>query len=232
MSHKTKKKKLAIVSLTSCEGCQSTIIDLGRRFVDLLKRFELAEMPLLEDKPDAPRYDIAVVTGSPLSQKEEEKLRKIRKKARLLVALGTCACLGGIPERGNPKIKPLSRAVKVDLEILGCPPTNSEVLEMLYQLNLGRIPRIPRRPVCFECPLFAENCFLHQNKLCLGPITLAGCGAICPKNNYRCEGCRGPIKDEKKENIKNLTKLLKKIAQPREIKHLLQRFGLEDDLYR
>ena len=228
---KKEKLKLAIVSLASCEGCQFAILELGQRFFDLFEHYELVEMRLFEDEPDVPLYDICLIEGSAVIEEELETLKKVRKKSKILVALGACAVLGGIPERGNQEIRPLREMVKIDFEIPGCPPVNTEILEALEQLRFGRIPKIPEQTICFECPFFGQDCYLHQKKACLGPIILAGCGAVCLKNNYRCEGCRGPLKDEKKENIRNMLKLLKQISQPREIEHLLQKFGLEDDLF-
>lgn len=250
---KTKKLKLAIIGLTSCEGCQATILDLGNKFLNLLKTdFELAEMPLIEDKPDTAKYDIIMIEGTSITQGDINRLKSARKKSKTLIALGACACLGGIPEIknytdkqkavkyvyknikkiDNPEIKPLKKLVKVDLEIPGCPPNGQEILEALKQLRYGRIYKAPQKPVCLDCPLSAaKNCFLKKNGLCLGPITITGCGSVCTKNNYRCEGCRGPLSPKNKAAIKNLLNLFKKRASSREIKLLLQKFGVEDDIF-
>jgi coenzyme F420-reducing hydrogenase gamma subunit len=251
-SDKRKRLKLAVISLTACEGCQATILDLGKKFLDLLKKdYELVEMPLIEDKPDVEKYDVVIVEGTAINKQDEKRLKRARKKSKILVALGACACLGGIPEIknyidkmkavkyvyqrikdiDNPEIKPLREIVKVDLEIPGCPPTKEEILEILKQIRLGKIPKIPQRPVCFECQLLGNECLLQKGELCLGPISLGGCNAICPSSNYRCEGCRGPILDKSRDNLKNLLKLFKERADKDEIKFLFQKFGLEDDVF-
>lgn len=225
-----KKQKLAIIALSSCEGCQFAILDLGKKFLKILRDFELVEFSLIEDEPDLSKYDICLVEGSVITKEDDKKLRSARKKSKILVSLGACACVGGVPERINPKIRPLKELVKIDLEIPGCPPNNKEIFKMLYELKLGKIPKIPQKPVCSECPLLRQGkCFLLQKKLCLGSITLAGCEAICLKSNYRCEGCRGPIKN--KEIIKNTLKFFNKIATKKEITHLIQKFGLEQEIY-
>jgi len=251
LNKQSKKQKLAIIGLTSCEGCQATILDLGQDFLDLLKKdFELVEMSLLEDEPDVRAYDVCIIEGTAITKQDLERLYKARNKSKILIALGACACLGGIPEIknykdkqkavkyvyqnikkiDNPEIKPLREYVKIDLELPGCPPTGKEILEALKQLAYGRVYKIPKRPVCFDCVLAGTAaCFLQKKELCLGPITITGCNAICTKNNYRCEGCRGPLVS--KNNIKNILKLFKQRANKREIKLLLQKFGVEDDLF-
>lgn len=246
------KLKLAIISLTACEGCQVSVLDLGRKFLDLLKKdFKLVEMSLIEDEPDIKKYDVCIIEGTAITKQDKERLLKARQKSKILIALGACACLGGIPEIknytdkykavkyvyqnirkiDNPEIKPLREFVKIDLEIPGCPPTGPEILEALNQLSRGRIYEIPKRPVCYDCPLATtRDCFLQKNKLCLGPISITGCNAVCPKNNYRCEGCRGPLLDKNRDNIKNILKLFKQRASQREIDLLFQKFGLKDDV--
>lgn len=249
---KTKKLKLAIISLTACEGCQAVILDLGKKFLDLLKTsYELVEMSLIEDKPDLKKYDVCIVEGSVITKQDKKRLLKARKKSKILIALGACACLGGIPEIknytdklkavkyvyqnikkiDNPEIKPLKEYVKIELEIPGCPPTGSEILEALKQLTYARIYKIPKRPVCYDCSLATTpDCFLQKKQLCLGPISITGCDAICPKNNYRCEGCRGPLLDKSMNNIQNILTFFKQRAEPREIELLFQKFGLQDDV--
>lgn len=247
----SKKLKLAIISLTACEGCQTTILDLGQKFLDLLKTdYKLAEMSLIEDRPEAKKYDVCLVEGTVVTGQDKIRLQKARKKSKFLIALGACACLGGIPEIknytdklkvvkyvyqnikkiANPEIRPLKEYVKIDLEIPGCPPTAKEILESLKQMAYGRIYKFPQRPICFECPLATtKDCFLQKNQLCLGPVTVAGCEAICLKNNYRCEGCRGLLLDKSRNNIQNILKLFKQRAGQREIALLWQKFGLQDD---
>lgn len=254
-----KKPTLAIISLTCCEGCQQTILDLGEKFLTLLSKVNLVEFSWTEDDPEPDKFDLAIVEGSVVAKRDLKRLKQVRKKAGTLIALGACACLGGIPEiknytdkykavkyvykniRGidNIEIKPLKEYIKIDFEIPGCPADKDEIFEILNQLLMGRIPKIPLRPVCYECILRGNDCFLLNNKMCLGPISLGGCKAVCPSNNYRCEGCRGPIDTEydKKtgklmlcENTLSLLKKLKKIASKKQIEMLLQKFGMKDNV--
>jgi len=254
-----KKPTLAIVSLTCCEGCQQAILDLGERLLALLRKVDLVEFSWTEDEPEPDKYDLAIIEGSVVCKRDLKRLKQVRKKAGILIALGACACLGGIPEIknysdkmkavkyvyknisniDNIEIKPLKKYVNINFEIPGCPPDKNEIFEILNQVLAGRVPKIPLRPVCYECLLADNDCFLLENKMCLGPISLGGCKAVCPSSNYRCEGCRGPIdaKYDKKtgklipsENTLNLLKKLKKIASKQQIEMLLHKFGMKDDI--
>lgn len=142
----------------------------------------------------------------------------------------------------NPDIKPLSHYVKVDLEIPGCPINKDEFLAVIKQLlfvftvtppdrleiALSAI-KIPQRPVCYECQLKENECLLQKGLPCLGPVMLGGCGAPCPSSFYPCDGCRGPMKETKTENLNK--QLARQGYSEQEIKLILQRFGVEDRIY-
>lgn len=244
-----KKPTIAIVSLTCCEGCQVAILDLGERFLDLTQHIKIGDFAFLEEKAEPPRYDVVFVEGSPITQENIERLKKLRECAKTLVALGACAALGGIAEIknyqdkeerlryvyknfegiNNPDIKPLNHYVKVDLEIPGCPINKEEFLEIVQTLIAGIPPKIKQQPVCYECQLKQNRCLLQNGLPCLGPVILGGCGAVCPTNAYPCDGCRGPLKDIKPDN---LNKQLKQQGySEQEVKLILQRFGVEDKIY-
>jgi len=256
-----KKPKVAIFSLTSCEGCQFALLDLGERFFDFLKKVELIDLPLIEEAryPKGEKLDIAFVEGNPITKEDLTLLRKIRDESKILVALGNCAALGGIPEiknyQGkertirfiystgwyighgrykrlnhilNPEIKEIDNFVKVDFTIPGCPINGEEFLKLANDLIKGKIPEVCQSPVCTECPYKGTlKCFLARKKVCLGLITLAGCEAICPKNEFPCLGCRGLFKGAK---IKSFLKVLEKLAQKEEIEEDLEIFGIKDDI--
>lgn len=243
------KPKIAIFSLTSCEGCQFTLLDLGEKFFEFLEKVELAQCGLLEEESlKCDLFDIAFVEGIPITKEEFKTLKEIREKAKILVSLGTCAALGGIPEMknyqnkgetirfiykqinniANPEIKEISNFVKVDFSIPGCPINGEEFLRIADELVEGKIPEIPQKPVCTECSLVGtEHCLLRKREPCLGPITLAGCGAICPKSGVMCYGCRGILKNI---NPKNFIIFLKKMRSQEEIEDNLEIFGIKDDV--
>jgi len=241
-----KKPKVVIVSLTSCEGCQFALLDLGEKFFNFLNTIELLDFKLLEDQPfPKEKIDIAFVEGNPITEEEIDLVKKLRRQTKLFVVLGNCAALGGIPEmknyRGkektiryiyrklkvaNPEIKEIDNFVKVDFTIPGCPINGEEFLKLANKLVKGEIPKIPQNPVCSECPLRATpECFIVKKEICFGPVTLGGCSAVCPKNNYPCLGCRGFLKTT---NVKAFIHGLQKIHSKKEILSALEIFGLRD----
>jgi len=246
-----KKPRVAFFSLTSCEGCQFALLDLGRKFFDFLKKVELIDFSLIEELPfpkGKVEIDVSFVEGLPIKREEVRLLKKIRKESKILVAMGNCAALGGIPEMKNyqgkektirfiykklknienPEIKEIDNFVKVDFVLPGCPINGEEFLKYVKELIKGKIPKIPQKPVCSECPLQGTpNCFLRKKEPCLGPITLAGCEAVCPRNGQLCYGCRGILKDI---DPKGFLETLKKLKKPEDIEDNLEIFGIKDSL--
>lgn len=232
-----RKPKIVIVSLSSCEGCQFVLLDLAEKFFDFLKKVELLDFRLLEDKEfPKGKIDIAFVEGNPITEENTETLKKIRKQAKLLVVLGNCAALGGIPEIANysknprvsNKIKEIDNFVKVDYTIKGCPISGEEFLEKAKELIKGKIPEDMNIPVCTECSFKGKpECFLIKKEICFGLITSAGCKAICPENNFPCWGCRGILKTAKTEGLINV---LEKFSKKEEIEEKMEIFGIKDDI--
>jgi len=243
-----KKPKVAFFALTSCEGCQFTLLDLGEKFFNLLKKGELIDFSLIEETPFPQKVeiDVAFVEGSPITKKEVSLIKKIREESKLLVVVGNCAALGGIPKIknyqdkektinfiykdlkniDNPDIKGIDEFVEVDFTIPGCPINGEEFLKYAEILLQGKIPEVCQSPVCSECPLRAKkDCFLAKKKICFGLISLSGCKAVCPRGGLQCFGCRGLIKGVK---VKNLIELLKKFEGEKEVEAKLEIFGVKD----
>jgi coenzyme F420-reducing hydrogenase gamma subunit len=247
---KMAKPKVAFFSLTSCEGCQFVLLDLGEKFFDFLREVDLIDFSLIEEMPfpkGKVKIDVSFVEGLPIKKEEVKLLKKIRKESKILVAMGNCASLGGIPEMKNyqgkektiryiykklnvenPEIKEIDKFAKVDFYIPGCPINGEEFLKFAKELIQGKIPEISQKPVCTEClHQRKETCFLRKKEPCLGPITLAGCGAICTKNGQLCYGCRGILKNV---NPKGFLETLKKFKKPEDIEDNLEIFGIKDDI--
>lgn len=223
------------------------LLDLAQKFFDFLKGVELVDMGLVEDDPmPKGKIDIAFVEGNPITDEDVKKLKEIRERSKVLVALGNCAALGGIPEMknyqekektirflykklkgvANPEIKEIDNFVKVDFTIPGCPITSEEFLRLSQDLIKGKIPEIKQSPVCLECPHRAKpECFLVKKEVCFGPVVLAGCNAVCPKNGRACFACRGFLKNA---NIKTFVEGLKKFSSKEDIDDILEIFGLRD----
>ncbi len=245
----SKKPTMAIVSLTACEGCQVALLDLGKRFFNFLKKVDLVDFGLIEEKPfPKGKIDLVFIEGNPITDEDLDILKKVRKQAKLLVVMGNCAALGGIPEMknyqgkektiryiykkskgiANPDIKEVDNFVKVDFTIPGCPINNEEFLRYAKILIKGKVPEMPQKPVCSECPYWGkESCYLRKKEPCLGPIIVAGCDAVCTKNKFPCYGCRGFIKNIKPEGF---LKTLEKMKNKEEIENDLEIFGLKDNL--
>lgn len=244
----SKKPKVAFFSLTSDEGCQFTLLDLGERFFNFLKKVELIDFSLIEEVsfPKKVEIDIAFVEGTPIAENEASLLKKIREESKLLVVMGNCAAMGGIPKIKNyqdkektiryvykaiknipnPEVKRVQDFVQVDFTIPGCPINGEEFLKFAEELIEGKIPEICQSPVCSQCPLRGtKECFLAKKKICLGLISLAGCNAVCPRGGLQCFGCRGLIKEAK---VKNLLELLKKFEGEEEVEEKLEIFGVKD----
>ncbi|MBU0707104.1 hypothetical protein KKG41_01895 [Patescibacteria group bacterium] len=242
-----KKPTIGIISLTCCEGCQFAILDLGKRLLEIFEHYDLGEFGLVEDQRERDYYDIAIVEGSPITGDNIKRLKEMRKKSKFLIALGTCAHIGcvqgiknyvskdqkikyvypNIKKIDNPKIVPISHYVKVDFIIPGCPINNEEFAEILLDIKDNKLLPIPDRPVCYECPLAQAGCLLQKNIICLGPVTRAGCSAICTRQGQQCLGCRGPIDEP---NLDSLREVVLRFASEKKFNHAMQVFGIQEML--
>lgn len=249
MKNKNQKPKIAIIGLTSCEGCQFVMLDQGKKFFDWLKKVDLAEFRLVEDLPmkEEEQYDICFIEGNPVTTENIKLLKEMRQRSKLLVVLGNCAALGGVWELknyqskkktiryvyktemkvANPNIKEVDNFVEVDFTIPGCPITGGEFMEIAYQLLEGKLQKIAQSPVCQECQEKGYECLLQKGEICLGPITLGGCRAVCLKSGQACWGCRGLFKGAQ---VKNLFDYLSKHFSKDEIYRIMEVFGARDSI--
>ncbi len=220
------KPKVAFFDFTSCEGCQLNKLNLENDLLALLELVDIVEFrEAMDDKADY--YDIAFIEGSISTPSCIERIHKIRRKAKILVALGACAVQGGVNGMKNlhpadwvkeevygedkylfpsMPVQPVGAVVKVDYEIRGCPMSTPEFLHVLKSLILGRKPEIFDHAVCVECKLKENECVLDKGMFCLGPVTRAGCDAICPTFGQYCTGCRGVISNVNEKGAINMLK--------------------------
>ncbi|MBN2067608.1 MAG: hypothetical protein JW744_04025 [Candidatus Diapherotrites archaeon] len=232
-----KKLKIGFFSLTCCEGCELAVLDLEERLLKALNYIEIADSRLLLEKPLSKKLDIAFVEGSVISKHDLDSLHSIRERSSFLVALGACATIAGIPGIRNSlpdylqdKIKrnqikpmkekafPISAFVKVDFLLQGCSINEEEFLTFLNRFLHGKTTRLEQIPVCFECKHRQNSCLLLKGIACLGPVTYAGCNALCPSENAQCIGCRGFTDDA---NFTALDSLFKEIGLSKEERHNL-----------
>jgi len=219
------RPKVAVFGLAACAGCQLQLLNKEETLFDFLSLMELVDFRMaMTDRSDD--YEIAFVEGSLTRADEVKTLKQIRQKAKTLVALGTCACFGGVNQlknrfrdiawikkevyASNPieteAARPLSDCVTVDLEIYGCPVKKEEVEKTVINIVLGKSIIHPKYPVCMECKANGNICLFDLGEVCLGPVTRAGCNSWCPNSKYGCWGCRGPADNANLEQIKHVMK--------------------------
>ncbi len=210
------KPRIAIFSLTSCEGCSLAILELEDCLLDILSAVEIVNFRegMTERSWD---IDIGFVDGAVSTPEDVKDLEHFRECSKVLVAIGACACQGGLNTLKNYQdeadyrkyvygdhaewfptnpARPLSATVDVDYELPGCPMVKEEFLEFVKALLVGRTWRLPDDPVCVECKRQGIPCLYEKGIICLGPVTRGGCNAICPAYGSKCEGCRGIVHDE------------------------------------
>ena len=211
------KPRLAVFKFASCDGCQVSLLNLEHELLALAERVDVAFFLEASSRALPGPYDVALVEGSITTQEDVERIRRVREASRMLVTIGACATSGGIqalrnaadveawkrelyphPEwiRTLPTSTPISDHVKVDAEIQGCPVDKHQVLRVLLRALLGATPDLPGASVCVECKRRGLVCVLvSRGAPCLGPITRAGCGALCPGLGRDCYACFGPADD-------------------------------------
>ena len=218
------KPKLAVYKFASCDGCQLSLLDAEDELLAVADAVEIAYFLEARTQELPGPYDIALVEGSITTPHDAERIRQIRKQCQTLITIGACATAGGIQALKNwakvddfinavyatPEFistlatsTPISDHVMVDFELRGCPINKRQLVGLLISLLQGVRPRVPRYSVCMECKRKRTVCVaVAQGVACLGPVTQAGCGAICPSFNRECFGCYGP---KEQPNLVSLT---------------------------
>ena len=209
-----RKPKLAVWKFSSCDGCQLSLLDCEDELLAVAGEVEIANFPEASREVIKGPYDLSLVEGSITTPHDAELIHRIRRLSKYLVTIGACATAGGIQALRNfknvkafisavyatPKyIKTLNKStpiadhVFVDFELHGCPINKYQLLEVISAFLNGRKPNTPPHSVCVECKRRGNICVMVAHGTpCLGPVTHAGCGAICPSYNRGCYGCFGP----------------------------------------
>ncbi|MFC1780708.1 cytochrome B [Planctomycetota bacterium] len=209
------KPRIAIFDFACCEGCQLQIVNLEEEILDLLGAADVVEWREAMSE-QSHEYDIAIVEGSITRPEDAARLELIRSRAKVLIAFGACATIGGVnklknnfnldevkecvygeaaskPHLNTAMTKAVDEVVKVDFKIHGCPIDRKEFTYIVRCLLMGKTPNIPDFPICVECKANGNPCLWEYGQVCLGPIIRAGCGARCPSSGFRCFGCRGYV---------------------------------------
>ncbi len=209
------RPRLAVWKFASCDGCQLSLLDCEQDLLALADAVEIAYFPEASSTMAPGPYDLSLVEGSVTTPEDTARLAEIRRQSRHLVTIGACATAGGIqalrnfadvgeyvaavypsPEyiRTLATSTPISAHVPVDYELHGCPINKSQLLEVISAFLIGRRPTIAAHSVCVECKLRNTSCVMVAHGTpCLGPVTHAGCGALCPAYRRGCYGCYGPM---------------------------------------
>ncbi len=224
------RPRLGVIKLASCDGCQLTLLSLEDELLALASAVDIVHFPEASSRvaPEGP-FDVLLIEGSVSTQEQRAFVAELRTQARTVVALGACATTGGLQALRNwadagafagvvyadasildslPTATPLSEHIRVDVELHGCPVSKPQLLELLTALLTGRRPELEDESVCVECKRHGTVCVLvARGEPCLGAVTRAGCGALCPRYLRACFGCFGP---REQPNVTSLAGVLER----------------------
>ncbi|MDF1596357.1 MAG: oxidoreductase [Acidimicrobiia bacterium] len=229
------RPKLAVWKFASCDGCQLTLLDCEDELLEVAGRVEIAHFLEASSARVAGPFDLSLVEGSITTAHDADRIRKVRAESKSLVTIGACATAGGIQALRNftdvdeflsvvyatPSFlstlgtsTPISDHVPVDFELRGCPIDKRQLLEVIGAFLAGRKPNVRDHCVCVECKQRGNPCVLVAHGTpCLGPVTHAGCGGLCPAFNRGCYGCFGPMESP---NVESLIGALTEVGMPAE----------------
>ena len=242
------KPTLAVWKFASCDGCQLTLLDCEDELLAVAGEVEIAHFLEARRATAEGPYDLSLVEGSVTTAHDAERIKHIRSVSRKLVTIGACATAGGIQALKNfadvddfvaavyatpayvetlATSTPISAHVPVDYELHGCPIDKRQLIEVLTAFLHGRKPNIPSTSVCTECKRRGNVCVtVAHGTPCLGPVTHAGCGALCPSYNRGCYGCFGPMETP---NTVAMTRELKLLGMDeRSIDRVYRTFNVAD----
>lgn len=225
------KPKLAVWKFSSCDGCQLSLLDCEDELLKVAGQIDIAYFLEASRKQVSGPYDLSLVEGSITTPEDLKRIQEVRQQSKFLVTIGACATAGGIQALRNFKdVKefmsvvyahpsfistletstPISAHVKVDFELRGCPINKQQLLEVIQAFLSQKRPQIPNSSVCLECKRRQTVCVMvAQGIPCLGPVTHAGCDAICPAYHRGCYGCYGPMETP---NTKSLSQAWKNLG--------------------
>jgi len=221
----TARPTVAVWKFASCDGCQLTLLDCEDQFLTIAGAIDIAYFPEATRAERPGPYDISIVEGSVTNEHDAARIQEVRAMSTTLITIGACATAGGIQSLKNwadvdefisivyahPEYistldtsTPISDHVDVDFELRGCPISKHQLIEVIDAFLTGRRPDTPTHSVCVECKLRGTPCVMVAHGTpCMGPITQAGCGAICPAFNRGCYGCFGPSESPNVESLRD-----------------------------
>ncbi len=225
MNSEVHKPKVAVFKFASCDGCQLSLLDAEDELLGLAEAVDIAYFPEATRATLKGPYDLGLVEGSITTYADAQRVQQVRRQCKTLVTMGACATAGGIQALRNWKdvdefvrivyatpqfistlklSTPIAEHVPVDFELRGCPINKRQLIELIAATLVGRKPNIPSYSVCVECKRHANVCVAVALGIpCLGPVTQAGCGALCPSYDRGCYGCFGPMETPNTHSLIN-----------------------------
>ena len=248
----THKPKLAVWKFASCDGCQLSLLDCEDEFLAVADHITIANFPEASRAVLDGPYDLSLVEGSITTPHDRDRIQEVRRQSKFLVTIGACATAGGIQALRNftgvqefmdivyasPEYistletsTPISAHVNVDFELRGCPINKNQLLEVINAFLNERKPNVSPNSVCLECKKRGAACIMvAHGTLCLGPVTQAGCGAICPTYNRGCYGCFGPMETP---NTSSLAGWMRDLGVPEDkLRRMFRTYNAEDPEFR
>jgi coenzyme F420-reducing hydrogenase gamma subunit len=224
------KPRIAVFKFASCDGCQLSLLDAEDELLGVAEALDIVYFPEASRTMLKGPYDIGLVEGSITTHHDAERIQQVRRQCRTLITIGACATAGGIQALRNWKdvdefirvvyatpqyistlkmSTPIAEHVPVDFELRGCPINKHQLIELITAMLAGRKPNIPAYSVCIECKRRGTVCVVVAcGVACLGPVTQAGCGALCPSFDRGCYGCYGPMESPNTGSLTNQLRIL------------------------
>lgn len=248
----SEKPKLAVWKFASCDGCQLSLLNCEDELLQIADIVEMAYFPEATRRVIEGPYDLSLVEGSITTAIDAERILSIREQSRFLVTIGACATAGGIQalrnyQEVNDYVKivyahpeyiqtlktstPISHHIPVDFELQGCPINKYQLLDVIQSFLMDKKPNVSKVSVCTECKRQGNTCVMVASGTpCLGPITHAGCGALCPSYHRGCYGCYGPKETANPEALMNWMKQELHL-QNKQVVRLLRTFNAQAEAF-
>ena len=245
------RPSLAVWKFASCDGCQLSLLDCEDELLTLASAVRIANFTEASSAVQDGPYDLSLVEGSITTAHDAQRILEVRRQSKHLVTIGACATSGGIQALRNfadvnefiaavyaspayietlATSTPISAHVTVDFELHGCPINKAQLLEVICAFLVGRKPSIASHSVCIDCKRNTTVCVMVRGTPCLGPVTHAGCGAICPSFSRGCYGCYGPMESPNTAALAREWQALG--AAPRDLRRVFRSFNAEAKAFR
>ena len=204
--------RVVVVGLASCFGCQLQITNAEAHLTEVLGQIDLRYWQLASSDPMPEEFDVAVIEGAVTTEEAERTVRQLRERAKCIIALGACAATAGIPGMAARNFfarpsavyenvpvacgsmvvpRPVGAVIDVDYTVRCCPVDTMDFVDVLQRALYGSNKFDRTGTMCGDCKRNGTDCFFESGQLCLGLVTVAGCGAKCVNLGRACNGCRG-----------------------------------------